>query len=107
MYCQGYTIDNSIVYQNNKSAILLEKNRRRSCRKNTKHTNIRYFFLKDRVSTGEMNIKFCPTKQMLADFFTKPFQGAQFTKFRDIIFGVMPMGEEEILKAQNRSVLIQ
>ena len=45
MDCQGYDIDKSIVYQDNKITILLEKNGQISCGKNTKHTNIRYFFI--------------------------------------------------------------
>ena len=105
MDCQGYDIDKSILYQDNKSAILLETNGRLSCGKNNKHINIRYFFLKDRVNSGEMDIEYCPTNEMIADFFTKPLQGSKFTKFRDMILDIIPMNEEEILKAQNRSVL--
>jgi hypothetical protein len=29
----------------------------------------------------------CPTSDMLADFFTKPLQGALFRKFRSILLG--------------------
>lgn len=32
-------------------------------------------------------VRHCPTLQMLGDFFTKPLQGALFTKFRDVILG--------------------
>ena len=49
--------------------------------------NIRYFFLMDEVEKGNMNIKYCPTKEMVADYFTKPLQGAQFEKFRKEIMG--------------------
>jgi len=34
-----------------------------------------------------MNIVYCPTEEMLADFFTKPLQGALFRKFRDVVMG--------------------
>ena len=40
---QGYEIDKNIVYQDNKSAILLETNRKRSSGKRTRALNIRYF----------------------------------------------------------------
>jgi len=30
---------------------------------------------------------YCPTEQMLADFFTKPLQGSLFIKFKRIIMG--------------------
>ena len=32
-------------------------------------------------------IQYCPTAEMLADFFTKPLQGALFTKFRKVLMG--------------------
>jgi hypothetical protein len=40
---QGCTVDDSIVYQDNKSAILLEKHGKGSSSKRTRHINIRYF----------------------------------------------------------------
>ena len=33
-------------------------------------------------------MEWCPTAEMIADFMTKPLQGATFRKFRDIIMGV-------------------
>jgi hypothetical protein len=33
-------------------------------------------------------VEYCPTQEMVADFFTKPLQGAQFKKFRDFIMNV-------------------
>ena len=32
-------------------------------------------------------MQYCPTEQMLADFFTKPLQGSLFRKFWDVIMG--------------------
>jgi Reverse transcriptase (RNA-dependent DNA polymerase) len=85
---QGYAVDESVVYQDNKSTILLAENGKASSGKRTRHINIRYFFIKDRVASGEVKIKHCPTTEMIGDFFTKPLQGAQFTKFRDEIMNV-------------------
>ena len=82
---QGYKMRPADVYQDNQSAILLEKNGKASSSRRTRHINIRYFFVTDRVAKGEMIIKYCPTKEMLADFFTKPLQGTPFRKFRDTI----------------------
>jgi hypothetical protein len=44
---QGYTCHDTIIYQDNKSAILLEKNGKKSSSKRMKHINIRYFFITD------------------------------------------------------------
>ena len=99
MEAQGYTTSTAILYQDNKSAILLEKSGRMSCGKNTKHINIRYFFITDYIKKGYINVEYCPTRKMVADFFTKPLQGALFTMFRDMIMGIIPMDEVDYSKA--------
>ena len=67
--------------------MLLEKNGKSSSGKRTKHINMRYFFVTDRISKGHMSIAWCSTGDMIGDFFTKPYQGALFKKFRDSIMG--------------------
>jgi len=49
MESQGYKIDKHVLYQDNKSAILMEINGRNSCTDNSRHIDIRYFWIKDRV----------------------------------------------------------
>ena len=71
----------AIVFQDNMSTMaLIEKGRSTSSR--TKHINIRYFFVKDRVESGEVVIKYLPTEEMVADMMTKPLQGTLFRKLR-------------------------
>ena len=84
---QGYKIDDNILYQDNKSSILLDTNRRGSSGKRTRHINVRYFFIRDRVESKEIRIEYCPTGIMVADYFTKPLQGALFRTLRDMIMG--------------------
>ena len=62
-------------------------NGRNSCSGNSRHIDIRYFFVKDRVESGEIKIKHRNTSEMLANFFTKPLQGNLSRKFRDVIMG--------------------
>ena len=45
----------------------------------------------DYVKRNEIQIKYCPTEKMLADFFTKSLQGSLFRKFRAIIMGWEPL----------------
>jgi hypothetical protein len=90
MEAQGYKVTENIVYQDNQSAILLERNGKASSSKRTKHINIRYFFVIDRVKNQELTVEWCPTGDMIADFMTKPTQGALFKKFRDQIMGGIP-----------------
>ena len=85
---QGYDYDETIIYQDNKSAILLEQNGMASSSKRTKHINIRYFFIKDRIEKNEVKVKYCPTNDMIADYFTKPLQGRKFLEFRKFIMNI-------------------
>jgi hypothetical protein len=55
--------------------------------KRTRHVNICYFFTTDQVNMKELTIEWCPTKQMVADFMTKPIQGSHFRHLRDYIMG--------------------
>jgi hypothetical protein len=88
MKAQGYGVKDNVLCQDNKSSILLEKNGKSSSSKRTKHINIRYFFISDRVKKDEVSVVWCPTGDMSGDFTTKPLQGALFRKFRDQIMGV-------------------
>ena len=84
---QGLDVDCKLE-QDNKSSILLLKNGKASSSKRTRHINIRYYFLKDRIINGEIKVVYCATDDMVADFFTKPLQGAKFKKFRKIIMNL-------------------
>jgi hypothetical protein len=84
---QGYDIKSNILYQDNKSAILLETNGKKSSGKRTRALNIRYFFLTDQVKKGNVTIVYCPADNMVRDFHTKPLQGEKFRKFRNAILG--------------------
>ena len=82
---QGYESKDTIIYQDNKSAILLESNGRYSSSRRTRHIEARYFFIKDYQDKGALSVKYCPTDDMIADFFTKPLQGNKFYSFRKLI----------------------
>jgi hypothetical protein len=84
---QGHTIEENYLEQDNESAIKLESNGRSSAGPRSRHIDIRYFWIKDRTRANEIKIRHCPTLRMLADFFTKPLQGALFVKFRDVLLG--------------------
>jgi len=87
---QGYIVSDSIVYQDNQSAILLERHGKVSSSKRTRHINICYFFVRDQIHNKELSVEYCPTLQMLADYFTKPLQGSQFQILRNRIMNYNP-----------------
>ena len=68
--------------------MLLEKNGKASSGKRTKHIDIRYFFVTDQIKKKRMSVEWCPTADMIADFWTKPNQGQLFKRNRDLIMGV-------------------
>jgi hypothetical protein len=85
---QGYKVKDNVVYQDNQSAILLEKNGQALSGRRTEHIDIRYFFVTNRVKQKELRIEYCRTGDMVADFFTKPLQGSLFRKLRAIILNI-------------------
>lgn len=88
MEAQGYPLKPSVVHQDNQSAMLLETNGRGSSSKRTRHMNIRYFFVGDVIKRKEVILQYCPTDEMIGDFFTKPLGGAKFRRFRNIIMNI-------------------
>ena len=74
------------LYQDNKSTMALIKNGR-PLAKSTRHINIRFFFISDYQSRGEINIKHLASERMVADFYTKPLQGSLFSEHCDFIMG--------------------
>ena len=78
MEAHGHNMKDVYVYQDNQSEILLETNGMRSAGKNSRNIQIKYFFVTDRVKDKELNINYCPTKEMVVDLFTKPLQGIFF-----------------------------
>ncbi|XP_019173489.1 PREDICTED: uncharacterized protein LOC109169046 [Ipomoea nil] len=55
----------------------------------TKHVELDYHFLRDKVSTGALKVKFVSTHDQLANIFTKPLSAARFAELRHKL-GVVP-----------------
>ena len=91
----------TVVYQDNTSSILLERNGRSSSTKRTKHMNIRYFYVTEQVRKKAIHVTHCPMEEMVGDFFTKPLQGSLFIKMCYYIMG----NEEPGYQVLPRSVL--
>ena len=61
MEVHGYNITENIMYQDNKSAILLESNGKMSSSKRTQHIHVRFFYINDVIEGGDMSLEYCPT----------------------------------------------
>jgi len=109
MAAQGHPIKENILYEDNKSTILLLSNSKQSSTKRTRAINIRYFFLTDQIQKGKLRVACCPTGQMIADFHSNPLQGSIFRKFKQQILGqakVLPPiieGDRSVLECQHSS----
>ena len=84
---QGLRPSSTTLYQDNNAAIILETKGIASAGKRMKHLDIKYFFVKDLVERGDLNVEWCPTASMVADFLTKPLQGKLFLDFRRVLLG--------------------
>ena len=84
---QGYLKISNRFLWDNQSAVRMKVNGRKSCTGKSRHIDIRYSFIKDRVYKEEISIVYCPTHLMLAGYFKKTLQGALFHNFRYIIMG--------------------
>jgi len=86
---QGISITTATnIYQDNKSTILHAENRKVSSSRQTKHLDVRYFFVTDKIKKGDIKISYCPPHEMIVDFFTKPLQGVQLVRMRSKILNL-------------------
>ena len=67
---QGVGINETVLYQDNMSSMLLEQNGQQSSMKRTQHMDIRYFYVGDHIQNKTVSSHHCPTKEMLEDYFT-------------------------------------
>jgi hypothetical protein len=69
---QGYDNQKNILYQDNKSTILLENNGKKSSSKRTRALNIRYFFLKEQIEKGNLMAEYCSTAESKTQILNAP-----------------------------------
>jgi hypothetical protein len=81
---QGYEIRPLVMFQDNTSTIQLST-KGPSNKERTRHIAIRYYWVKDRVVAGEVEVKHLGTADMIADFLSKPIQGELFRKLRKLL----------------------
>jgi hypothetical protein len=85
---QGCNIIENAIYRDNTSAMKMEMNGKTSSGKKTRHLEIKYFYVTDLIKRKEVQVKYCPTDSMIADYMTKPVTGSKFNKFRKIMMNM-------------------
>jgi hypothetical protein len=84
LLAQGEDVTPPIIHQDNMSTIAMIKNGISKSDK-TRHMNVRFFWTKERVDNGEIQILYTSTDDMVADILTKPLQGDKFLTLRRML----------------------
>ena len=95
-----------MLYQDNKSTILLAKNGRMSAGKNIKYIKNLFFLISDKVAQGDVEIEHRGTKVMWADINTKPLQGKIFREFRSHLMGISVNYDDDVERCDTHSYLL-
>lgn len=78
----------TLIFEDNQSAICMTKNPQFHGR--AKHIDIKYHFVREQVTNGNIELKYCSTDDMIADILTKGLNYTQFSKLREMA-GVKPI----------------
>ena len=82
----------TIIYEDNQSTIRMANNPQFHGR--AKHIDIKYHFIREQTQNGTVELRYCPTKDMIADMLTKGLTQHQFMKLRDLV-GVKELNLKE------------
>ena len=78
---QGIEVKLNVIYQDNTSTIKLAENGKTSSGKETRHFDIKLYYITDLIGQEEVIVNYCPTNNMLADYMTKLLTGTKFKLF--------------------------
>jgi hypothetical protein len=81
---QGYDVGPVILHQDNMSCMALVK-RGGPASERSRHIDIRYFWVKEKVDGKDAIVKHLPTDKMFVNVMTKPVQGQQFIRERNAL----------------------
>ena len=70
----------TMIMYNNQGCIALAKNPTNHSR--TKHIDIQHHFIRERLESGEISLRYCPTQEMVADVLTKALARERHQKLR-------------------------
>lgn len=71
------------MYEDNQGAIEISKNPRFHNR--TKHIDITFHFIREKISSNEVKVVYCSTNSMLADIMTKGLTKERFQRLRNML----------------------
>ena len=112
-YSPGHSLKDmgkkTVVLQDNTSTIKMLMGGKRVCGQWTQNIHIRYFYAHERVNDGTIVITYCPTKEMVSDYLSKPLQGSLFRVHCNTLMGMTPAIDIQykFLYAKNKVLMAQ
>ena len=82
---QGFVVNLNVIYQGNMSSLRLETNGMESTGKQTRHFDLKIFYITDLMKRKEIEVKCRPTDKMLATYLSKPLIGNKMRVMRQWI----------------------
>ena len=73
------------IFQDNQGCVAMSKN---TLTKRSKHIDIKYHFIRQKVAEKVVNVTWIKTKNQIADIFTKALAYDLFVRFRNIMMGI-------------------
>lgn len=86
--CSDFHIDDkppTLIWEDNSGAIAMSKNPIHY--EKTKHIHLKYHFIRERVFSNDIVVRYLPTSRMLADALTKALPKLIYTRLRDEYMG--------------------
>ena len=68
------------IMEDNQACIMIADNP--VSQRKTRHMDIRFHFIRDYINDGTVTVKYCPTREMLADIMTKIMHKPTFERLR-------------------------
>ncbi|MCP3667059.1 MAG: DDE-type integrase/transposase/recombinase [Gammaproteobacteria bacterium] len=85
----------TILLADNKGAIKLSKNQ--SVHGRSKHVDVKYHYLRQLVTEGQIALKYVSTNENWADVLTKPLPRVKFDNFRDLIMRPQKLAADQLI----------
>jgi hypothetical protein len=87
--------DSTVIFCDNQSCVKLSENPMFHDR--SKHIEIKYYYICDRVQKGEVKLQYISTDEQIADILTKHLSKGKFVYFRDKLglVEISPLVERE------------
>jgi hypothetical protein len=76
-----------IIHEDIQGCIALSKNSMTTGR--SKHIDVRYHFCWEKSKSGDVEVQYCATKNMLADVLTKPLTSARHNMLCNAVMGLL------------------